>query len=74
MRDALAQQTGLHVGHPAGGLHPGIRHQQHLACTEVTGVIAHAMPATRTKDDFRRDEFTMKTDIGTHATAYRLLI
>jgi len=73
-RDAAVQavidtdglQAGFHIGDPAGGDHTGVADHQHFARTKGLGVITDVVPATGTKDDFRRNEFTQEAEIWAH--------
>ncbi|MNL38334.1 hypothetical protein D3C87_1605370 [compost metagenome] len=71
--DALGLQAGFDIGHPSGGNHPGIADHQHLAGTEGLGAVADVVPATGTKDDFRRNEFTQLAETLAHWKACFLL-
>ncbi|MDT4826546.1 hypothetical protein FQZ97_598610 [compost metagenome] len=54
--DALGLQAGLDVADPAGGLHTGVGHHQHLARAKGAGVVADIVPASSTENDLGRNE------------------
>ncbi|MCY1290064.1 hypothetical protein D9M70_391890 [compost metagenome] len=67
--DALGLEARLHIGDPAGGLHAGVGHHQHLARAEGAGVVADIVPTTGTENDLGRNELAKQADIVTHQSA-----
>ncbi|MNN91833.1 hypothetical protein D3C81_2100040 [compost metagenome] len=58
----MGLETGFDVSHPTGGDDPGIGDDQHLACTEGLGVVAHIVPTTGTEHDFRGNELAQRAE------------